>query len=439
MKNVSNPAIDRASASLSEQDRAALYRLAAVRHYRKAENILAGKDRSDSFFEVVEGTLRVFGVTDLPFGTPLHFSKGDVISPIAPKAGVAFWIQALEPTTIAEITPRVLESMPERLHIWIYKNALRSYDQSTRSLRAANRDLDRKNKLLSLRWEYESATIRDITLAPILQSFLRGLPKLPVFATDLAMKIMDENACVQGVADSIKQDPALAGLVLKHVNSALYNFDRQIESFSHACVIMGLNNIYSLLIQEGMGQSLRKTSDAAELHAHSCLISCLCYEISRISAGVQPQIATTIGLMHDVGRTVVTLFIEKNPDFASFAPALDTAKLGADLVHSWGLPKKISDAIQYQNHPEFAAPDAIEHAYQKEVAVLHLAHAFEGIMTGNPREAVHVPFINECAEVLQMGNGSAIDIFQTRILPNLVKTRSKLPQEIRQFIPESLT
>jgi hypothetical protein len=271
MKNpAANPSVDKASASLTEQDRAALYRLAPVRHYRKAENILPGRDRSDSFFEVVEGSIRVFGVTDLPFGTPLHFSKGDIVSPIAPKPGVVFWIQALEPTVITEITPKVLASMPEALHIWIYKNALRSYDQSTRSLRAANRDLERKNRLLSLRWEYESAAARDIASTPIVQDFLRELPKLPAFATNLVMKLLEENVCVQGVADSIKQDPALAGLVLKHVNSARYSFDKQIDSFSHACMIMGLNNIYTLLMQEGMRQSMRKTADAQALHAHSC-------------------------------------------------------------------------------------------------------------------------------------------------------------------------
>lgn len=436
---VPNPSVDKASASLSEQDRVALYRLAPVRNYRKAENILPGRDRSDSFFEVVEGSIRVFGVTDLPFGTPLHFSKGDIISPIAPKNGVAFWIQAMEPSVITEITPKVLASMPERLHIWIYKNALRSYDQSTRALRATNRDLERKNKLLSLRWEYESTAIRDIAAAPVVQDFIRELPKLPAFATNLVMKLLQEDVCVQGVSDSIKQDPALAGLVLKHVNSARYSFDKQIDSFSHACMIMGLNNIYSLLMQEGMRQSIRKTADAQAMHTHSCLISCLCYEISRLGTGVQPQIATTIGLMHDVGRTVVTLFIEKHPEFAPFAPALDTAKIGADLVRSWGLPATISDAIEYQNHPEFTAPDLIEHAYRKEATVLHLAHACEGWLTGQPMEAVHLPFVDECSELLQMGAGSAADVFQTRILPNLVKTRSRLPLEVREFIPESLS
>jgi hypothetical protein len=37
-----------------------------------------------------------------------------------------------------------------------------------------------------------------------------------------------------------------------------------------------------------------------------------------------------------------------------------------------------------------------------------------------------------------MGAGSALDIFQARILPNLIKTRNKLPLEIREFIPENL-
>ena len=429
------PPVQKASDTLTEQDRVALYRLAPIRNYKKTDNVLPGKDRSDSFFEVVEGKVQVFGVTDLPFGSPLEFGKGDIISPIAPAAGVTFWVQALEPSTILEITPTVLSHMPERLHTWLYQNALKSYDRSTRVLRSTNRDFERKNRLLSQRWEYESAQFHGVTDHPMIQNFIQELPKLPAFATDLAMKLMDENVSLQSVAESIKQDPALAGVVLKHVNSAQYCFDKRIDSFYHACMIMGLNNIYRLLIQEGMRQSMRKTPDAQKLQAHACLISCICYEVSRLCEGVQAQTLTTIGLMHDVGKIVATLLVEKHPEIAPFAPLLDTAKIGADLVRAWGISPKISETIQFQNHVEFTPPASIEHGYSKEVAILHLAHTFEGMLTGNPVDAARSPFVNDCCEFLKI-HGSAAEIYKAKVLPSLIKAKGKLPLEIREFIPD---
>jgi len=412
-----------------------MYRLAPIRNYRKSDNILPGKDRSDSFFEVVEGAVQVFGVTDLPFGSPLQFSKGDIISPIVPAPGVTFWIQALEQSVILEITPTVFANMPDRFSTWLYKNALKSYDRSTRVLRSANRDLDRKNRLLSKRWEYESAQTHNVADHPMIQNFVRDLPKLPAFATDIAMKLLDDNVSLQSVAESIKQDPALAGVVLRHVNSAQYSFDKRIDSFYHACMIMGQNNIYRLLMQEGMRQSLRKTPDAQKFQAHACLISCLCYEVSRLSAGVQAQTVTTIGLMHDVGKIAATLLVEKHPEIAPFTSLLDTAKIGADLVRSWGLPSRIGDVIQFQNHVEFAPPESIEHGHGKEVAILHLAHTFEGMLMGNPVDAARSPFVDDCCAYLKI-SGTAADIYKTKVLPSLIKTKGKLPLEIRELIPD---
>jgi hypothetical protein len=144
---------------------------------------------------------------------------------------------------------------------------------------------------------------------------------------------------------------------------------------------------------------------------------------------------TTIGLMHDVGKIATTLLVEKYPEITPFASLLDTAKIGADLVRSWGLPTRIGDVIQFQNHVEFAPPESIEHGYGKEVAILHLAHSFEGMVTGNLVEAARSPFVNDCCAYLKIP-GTAAEIYKTKILPSLVKGKGKLPLEIRELIPD---
>jgi HD-like signal output (HDOD) protein len=140
--------------------------------------------------------------------------------------------------------------------------------------------------------------------------------------------------------------------------------------------------------------------------------------------------------MHDVGRNVVSLLVEKHKEVAPFAPVLDTAKIGSDLVHAWGLPPRIGEAILYQNHPEFTPPEAMGAGYRKEVAVLHLAHAFEGLLTGTPMDPARLPFLDECCQLLKITPRTANEAFRTKVLPNLVKSRRRLPPEIRALIPE---
>jgi hypothetical protein len=149
---------------------------------------------------------------------------------------------------------------------------------------------------------------------------------------------------------------------------------------------------------------------------------------------VLPQTAATVGLMHDVGRSVVHLFIEKHPEISPFAGILDTAQIGANLVRQWGLPERICRSIEYQNRAQFMLPDSIDGECRKEVAVLYLAHIFEGMLTGVPVEDSRQAFFSDFCEVLKISPSRAQEICMSKILPNLAKSRHRLPPEVRSLL-----
>jgi HD-like signal output (HDOD) protein len=419
---------------LSEQDRTALYAVAPIRNVRKSDYVLPGVERSDSFFLIIDGSVEVFGVTDIPYGSPLVFGKRDLIGPMVPAEGVNFWIRALEPSIVLEITPKVLRSMSDKLQIWVYKTTLRSYDRSARYLRSANRDIDRKNRLMSDRWGCESAKVRQISETGVVRAFVDSVPKLPTFATDIAVRLLDDDVDVQEIAESIKQDAGLAAIVLKRVNSAEFGLPQRIETFYHACMILGFNKLYQLLLDEGVRQSICKTPETKRLHSHSCLISALCFEIAKISQGVLPQTVTTIGLLHDVGTSVVSLMAAQHPEVAPYTQLFDAAHIGASLVRRWGLPQRIVEVIDLQNQVEFMAPEALQTEHRKEIAVLHLAHLFEGMLLGKPVDLARQPFASDCCNLLKIAPADPQVLFDTRIAPILLKSRNRLPIEVRDLI-----
>ena len=424
---------------IAERDMIALYNSAPIKHFKPGEHILAGVERSDSYFLVLDGKVVVLGGAEASQDGGISFGAGHCIGPLMPANETRFWIKAAGPATVIELKPGILACLPDKLQIWVYKNASRPGErfvsQTSSSPKSKTNFEDRYNKLAAY-IRYQRAQNAEIVASQFVQEFLNDIPKLPAHTTDLSQKLLSDNTSVHEIVESIKRDPALAGNILKIVNSAMYSFSKKIETFYHACMILGFSNIYQLVMQESIKNAISATPESQEIQFHSCLVSALCYEVASVSKDVHPQTATTVGLLHDLGKNVVVLLKQKHPAISGFARMLDTAKMGADLLRHWGLPDRLCQAIEHQNEAEFLPPDAIDSACRKEVAVLHFAHLLEGIMTGKPVDAAVQPFDKEYFEVLGIPPADISEIYQGKILPGLIRNKQRLSTEIRQLLPQ---
>ena len=419
---------------VAERDMVALCNSAPIRHFRQGEHILAAAERCESHFLVTEGKVEVRGGGETPQGDAISFIAGQCVGPLTPASGTRFWIQAAESSSVIELKPATLTCLPDKLQIWIYKNACRPAERFGNNSPNSNGSLDDRYQKLMAYVHYQRTQNAQIVASEFMQQFVKEIPKLPGQMTQLSQKLMSDSTSIHEIVESIKRDPALAGNVLKCVNSARYSFNKKIETFYHACMILGFNNIYQLVMGESIKNAMAATPESREIQFHSCLISVLCFEVASISKDVHPQTAQTAGLLHDLGKNVALLLKQKHPAISGFAPLLDTARIGADLVRHWGLPDRLCRIIESQNEPEFMLPEAIDVVHRKEVAVLYFAHLFEGIMTGNPVDSAKQAFNKEHFEVLGIPPAGVSEIYQSRILPGLTKNKWRIPNEIHHLL-----
>jgi HD-like signal output (HDOD) protein len=261
---------------------------------------------------------------------------------------------------------------------------------------------------------------------------------MPAYATDLAVKLLDDRMSVQEVVEGIKRDPSIVAAVLKSVNSAQYSFQKKIESFYHACMILGFNNIYNLIVREAVQSTMPVTTETKRIHTHSCLMSVLCHEIASAAKDVQSQTTTTIGLLHDIGKGVQVLMKVADPSKTDYIENLPTPKLGAELMALWGLPERICQIVALQEYPEFTPPDLIAAEYRKETATLHIAHSLERLLAGQPADPAATIYTREYMASLGLPYASPGDLLKERVIPSLIKNRQRIPEQIQGLIANAL-
>ena len=418
----------------SETELTSIYNAAPVRNVRKGEPLLSDVPQSDSFFLLVDGSIQVVVKMNGQPGRPGFFKRGECLAPLPAYAGLSYCAETAEDCTIIEISPTVLKHLSDRVQVCIYRVAMTSTSKINAYIRSVNGEFNLKNLRLSQYILNQNAGRTAAIQSEFVKAFIQNMRRMPVYATDLAVKLLDDNTSVQEVVEGIKVDPSLVGIVLRTVNSAAYGFGKKIESFYHACMILGFNNIYNLLMREAALSTMPITRETTRIHKHSCVISVLAFEIASLAREQQAQTIATIGLLHDLGKGVQVVMKSAHPEKADLIESLDSAKLGSALLRSWGLPERICRNVEFQQHPEFMAPDLMAPEYRREVAALHVAHAIEMLLLEKPVDPIRSIYTPDYMAVLGFANVTPADLLKNRIMPSLSKNRTRVPPDIHSIV-----
>lgn len=420
----------------SEQELVSVYNAAPVKRFGAHDPVFADVEQTESFFLLLDGAVEITVKWDGYPGRPGVFRRGDCITPLPKSPGLLYCAEAVEPSTIIEITPTALKNLGDKTQVTIYRTAVASTSRINAYIRAVNGEVTSKNALLaSYVNDYQAK--RAGLQSEVVRDFIESMPRMPAYAIDLAVKLLREDTSVQEVIDGIKRDPSLAGGVLRTVNSAQYGFGKKIESFYHACMILGFNNIYNLILREAVQSAMPVTEDTRRVHTHSCLISMLSYEVATASKEAHAQTAITVGLLHDIGKGVQLLMKRAHPSMVPYVDTFDPARLGADLLQSWGLPERICKIVEVQQQPEFTSPDGIASEYRREAGIMHVAHVLETLLTGQPIEPVLTIYTRDYMALLGITSATPDQLLKERVIPNLKKSFSRLPEDIKSVISEA--
>jgi HD-like signal output (HDOD) protein/CRP-like cAMP-binding protein len=431
------PALSSRLVDLDERDLRNLYSLSKVHRLQPGDTLVEEGHKDQTIYLLLEGELKMV------------MTRQDIVQEVSRvrqdrgAGGVVFlnpepWPVSLvtaAPVTVLAVKNTIFDTLSDAIKLYFFKRVHRFDLAFVTELLGDNVQLsDRADRYQNYIYSQEQKYRRDYSKSELINGILKRIPKLPVFASTLAFDLMDEEVSSNDVSEKVKQDPSLAANVLKMVNSSYYGFDKKISDINHAVILMGFNDLYQMVIEEGVRRAMPNSANFQNILSHSICISRIAFALALETHAGKPAELSTIGLLHDLGVSVKHLLKKQNPKLDMLIEYLDTSAIGSLLLNRWNLPEKVWQSIEYQNYPGFAAPARIPEMYRNNSAILYLAHLCYDNIWGEMDTNVPSPFLQDYLTMLGIGNQSVRDITRKKVMPFLMRNINSFPAFFRKHL-----
>ena len=236
----------------------------------------------------------------------------------------------------------------------------------------------------------------DITVQ--IEERINTMPAVSANTIQILKLIAKADYNIKELADLIALDVSLTARCLKIVNSAEFSLRTEVTSIERAVSYLGKQAIFSLVIKSGF-QNVFDTpltgynAEEGELWEHSLRTAIASRLIAlRIRENNLAELAYTSGLLHNMGKVILTDFLkyhaddvmkkfegQKSVDFNNLENnILETCheKVGKMMAEKWGIPKSIQMAILFHHTPGKAQDE-----FKKLCYIVHLGDHF-AMLTG---------------------------------------------------------
>lgn len=229
----------------------------------------------------------------------------------------------------------------------------------------------------------------DVLLCP-------NLPSLPAVAMEILELTDDPDVPIKKIAEVVQRDQALAGKVLKTVNSSFYGLSKPCASIDRAMAFLGMNTVKSLVLGFSLVDATKFAKgtgfDLMAHWRHSIVAATSARLLAERTRMVDADEAFTAGLFQDIG--VLACFAAMGerynmvvgPEPHGRWPAVEREAFGFDhmdigvaLAKKWKLPEAIGFGIQGHHNPDKVPAERREIAQIVAIAS-HIAEAL-----GDPR------------------------------------------------------
>jgi HD-like signal output (HDOD) protein len=198
----------------------------------------------------------------------------------------------------------------------------------------------------------------------------KDLPTIPAVLSRILSVLDGERSSARDLVEVIEHDQALTSKVLKLANSAFFGFSRHVATIPRAVVLLGFATVRNLAmgvkVWDALAGAGRHREMAETLWAHSALVAAGARLIAARVRGVDPDASFTSGLLHDVGKLVISLKLGM-PYWALLRRAtaescavdvlerehlgVDHAQVGGWLMDAWRLPPGVVAAVRLHHAP----------------------------------------------------------------------------------------
>jgi len=202
----------------------------------------------------------------------------------------------------------------------------------------------------------------------ILETIERILP-VPQVTFNIAHMLSDDGVDINSIADEIKKDQVLTAKILRLCNSAYMGLHRSVASIDQAILYLGSKLLLQMVVTAQI-ESIYHTSEKGYslcrggIFHHALATARLCKALAQIRQNVDPDIAYTAGLLHDIGKVVLDqyiadlqplfyrMIIEQQEDSTLLERkiiGIDHCQTGVMLADTWNLPDILKDAILFHH------------------------------------------------------------------------------------------
>ena len=216
------------------------------------------------------------------------------------------------------------------------------------------------------------------------------LPTIPVVATKVMQLIESEGVSAEELARVVSADPAVAARVLKISNSSFYGCQRQIQTLSHAIMMLGYNTLRSLVVAASVKQVYKPYGLTEKmLWEHSFGAGLAARLIANKTRLVNEEEAFLGGLFHDIGKIIMNFFDSQQfqkvmekcyNEQISFLEAEQQvysythAEVGGLVIKKWNFPEMLMKAVLQHHYFDFGEDE--EPSQIKLTCVVGLANLF---------------------------------------------------------------
>jgi len=232
-----------------------------------------------------------------------------------------------------------------------------------------------------------------------LKGMMADIPTLPAVYRELLRRLQDENVTVPGIAEVIARDQALAGRILRLVNSAHYGCQREVTNIKRAVVVLGLRAVRDTALTAGVFEYFgdernAERLDPARFWEHSVAVAAISRTLAAARLPQHQDEAWVAGLLHDVGKLIEMRHFPADFDHIRRVAAeqglpwyesegrlfaVNHAQIGKAVLGGWNFPAEVVEAIHLHHTPEAARRNP------QLTALVHVAdHLAYGMGCGAP-------------------------------------------------------
>lgn len=241
---------------------------------------------------------------------------------------------------------------------------------------------------------------------------MKAIPALPDVYFKVKKAFENPSISVEYIANAIRLDQSLTLSILRLANSPFFGFRNKISSISQAVMLIGLREIYSLVLSISVMGVFPAEDDEGEqlfpLRAfweHSLAVAVTARFLAKRIRHPKPEELFVAGLIHDIGKIVEKMYLEE--EFIGICRKVKSeqrifreveeevlgfhhAHVGSILAENWNFPPMLCQITECHH-----SPDTIEDPELLDaVAVVHVADALVKAMglgwSGDP----YVPQVN---------------------------------------------